>query len=166
VVATDQQRRKRYEEECERLNRDNGSRRVSRNAMAILAITVLLLGLALLVVFARASIEVGEERFWLFVWLFVVPPVAAAAFIWIFNVFSWPVRGLIGLTVLIAVAVALVQAALFADKVYETPNAFRPLLPVILRVERAYLALFPTEPYRQKRHQEKEQRWQELLRSP
>jgi hypothetical protein len=117
-------------------------------------------------VFARASIEVGEERYWLVVWLFVVPPVIAVAFIWSFNTFAWLTRGLIGVAVLIGVAIALFQAALFADKVYEAPKTFRPLLPLILRAERAYLALFPTEAYRQRRHQEKAQRWEKILRSP
>lgn len=130
--------------------------------MIVAAVGLLALLVAFLLVFVRASIEVGEERLWLYVWLFFMPPLAAAAVIWGFPNFTWPVRAMLGATAAVLVAVGLVLTALSADRVYEEPARFRFLLSPILRAEAAYLSVFRAEPHRHTRHKEKEQRWANL----
>jgi peptidoglycan/LPS O-acetylase OafA/YrhL len=110
-------------------------------------------------VFIRASIEVGEERPWILLYLFSVPPATAGVLVWSLNRLRWPLRAGLGLAVLAIVAVLLVQSALLADRIYEDPTAFRPVLPAILCAESLYLDVFHADPERRTRHKEKTDRW-------
>jgi hypothetical protein len=115
--------------------------------------------LVLLYVFVRGWVEVGEERFWILLFLFTVPVAMAVLAVWTMNQHSWVVRALLGVLTLIIVPVLLVQAALLADRIYENPVGFRLVLPAILKAEALFLAVFPVEPHRHARYQEKEKRF-------
>jgi hypothetical protein len=90
-------------------------------------------------VFVRASVEVGEERPWILLYLcFVAAPVAEVLG-WIPSRLSWPLRLGIGALVLAAGAGLLVPCVSLADGSYADPRAFRPVLPVVFCAERLHL---------------------------
>src|SRR5687768_6707675 len=137
----------------------------SRRAMVGIGIAFIGLLLVLAFVFVRASIEAGEERFWLVVCLFTAPVLFGVLLVWSLSGLNWPARLGVGGVGLVIVAVLLVQAVGLADKVYEHPERFRPFLSTILRAESAYFAVFPAEAERHSRHKEKARRWQAVERS-
>ena len=128
----------------------------ARRTVVLLSLTVFVLLLVYL--FVRGWVEVGEERFWILLYLFTVPVAMAALAVWASNRHRWVVRGLLGILTLVIVPVLLVQAVLLADKVYENPATFRWVLPAVFGAESLFIAVFPVEPYRLERRQEKEQR--------
>lgn len=114
--------------------------------------------LLLLYLFVRGWVEVGEERFWILLFVFVVPVPMAVVVIWTFNRHTWVARALFGISTLIVVPVLLVQAVLLADRIYQNPSAFRWFVPAILKAEELYIGIFPVEPHRYERHQEKKRK--------
>jgi putative effector of murein hydrolase LrgA (UPF0299 family) len=118
--------------------------------------------LLLLYLFVRGWVEVGEERFWILLYLFSVPVAMAVLAIWALNRHTWTVRALVGILTLVIVPVVLVQAVLLADRIYENPATFRWVLPAILSAESFFIAVFPVEPHRHERHQEKRRELQNL----
>jgi hypothetical protein len=122
----------------------------------VLSLSLAAFGVLLLYLFVRGWVEVGEERFWILLYLFTVPVAMAALTVWALNRHSWTVRGLLGIFTLVIVPVVLVQAVLLADRIYENPGTFRWVVPTLLRAESFFIAVFPVEPHRHERHQEKQ----------
>jgi hypothetical protein len=123
---------------------------------------VLSLLFILILIFVRASIEVGEERLWLLLYLFIVPPVMALVVWWGVDCCKWPVRLVLSALALVIVGFLLVQTPLFADKIYENPGKFCSILPTIAQAEKLYLKVFSVDPDRYRRHNEKTQRWENM----
>jgi uncharacterized protein len=129
----------------------------------MLLASLLVLVLVLLIVFARASIEAGEERVWIFLYLFTIPLFIAIVVAWGLDGFKFHLRLAAGILTLIIVAVVLVQTALFADRIYENPKRFRVVLPAVLRVESLYMAVFPTADDLHARHERKATEWRDVV---
>ena len=125
----------------------------ARKVVLPLSLTAFLL--LLLYLFVRGWVEVGEERFWILLYLFTVPVAMAALAVWALNRHRWTARALLGILTLVIVPVVLVQAVLLADRIYESPATFRWAVPAILSAESFFIAVFPVEPHRHERHQEK-----------
>lgn len=138
----------------EPLNASKLSKRSISLSISLLALLVILMS-----VFARASIEVGGERVWIFLYLFFVPAPIGVIAAWGMVQFSRLQRSGIGLIVTVFVAVLLVQTALFADKVHENPKTFRFILPVAIKLEAYYLLIFSSDNETLIRHKEKTERW-------
>jgi hypothetical protein len=128
----------------------------ARKVVPLLSLTAFVL--LVLYLFVRGWVEVGEERFWILLFVFVVPLPMAALVMWTFNRHGWVARALFGIATLIVVPVLLVQAVLLADKIYQNPSTFRWFVPVILKAEALYIGIFPVEPHRYQRHEEKKRK--------
>jgi hypothetical protein len=120
--------------------------------------------LILFAVFARASIEAGEERFWFSYYLILVPPVAAVAIVVLLPNLGWVLRLSTGLMALVVMIVVLLQVPRAADYIHENPARFSAVLPAIAGLEKAYLAVWPTDPERLARHERKLAEWRALGR--
>ncbi|WP_242342082.1 hypothetical protein [Anaeromyxobacter terrae] len=110
-------------------------------------------------VFVRASVEVGEERVWLFAFVTLAPVPVAAALVWSLNGLSWPRRLGTGAVALVLFPVLLIQCAKLADDIDRNPKAFRLVLPVVIGAESLYLRTMDADPWRRQRHEEKRERW-------
>ena len=71
----------------------------------VLPLSLALFALLLLYLFVRGWVEVGEERFWILLYLFTVPVAMAALAVWAVNRHSWTVIGLLGIFTLVIVPV-------------------------------------------------------------
>ena len=134
----------------------------ARKRMGVWVAICFALVLVLFFVFGRASIEVGEERFWFFYYLAIVPPVAAVAIALALANVGWLTRLCAGLVVLAVMPVILWQVPRAADYVYENPSRFRALLPAIATLEKVYLAIAPTDQEHLARHETKMKQWREI----
>lgn len=133
------------------------TRSMSRLSMLLASLLASLAVLAF--VFVRASVEVGEERVWIFVFLTLAPVPVAAAVVWSLNGLSWPRRIGSGAAALVLVPVLLIQCAKLADYIDRNPEAFRLVLPLVIGAESLYLRTMDADPWRRQRHEEKRERW-------
>lgn len=120
----------------------------------------LLASLAVLAfVFVRASVEVGEERVWIFAFVLLAPVPVAAALVWSLNGLSWVRRLGTGAVALVLAPVLFIKCATLADEIDRNPKAFRPVLPVVIGMESLYLRTMEPDPWRRLRHEEKREGW-------
>jgi len=105
---------------------------------------------------------VGEERFWIVLYVLIVTPIACAVVAWAPRQLAWYWRLALGGSVLAVVPVILLGVVLFADEIYEHPTRYSLVLPVIIRTEAIYMAVFSVEPYRRRKHEEKAKEWQKI----
>lgn len=127
--------------------------------LSVLVASFIALLAVLAFVFVRASVEVGEERVWIFTFVLFAPAPVAAALVWSLNGLRWPSRLGTGAVALALVPVLLVQCLMLADKINSNPKAFRLVLPVVIGAESLYLRRMETDPWRHQRHEEKRERW-------
>jgi len=139
-----------------------GAMRTRGPQVIVLSVCALVLLSVLVIVFVRASIEVGEERLWLWLYLLAVPVLLALGLAWALSGYRWPIKLVAAAATLAIVAILLVQTVVLADKIYENPASFRPILPLILRAEALYLAIASADTDRYTRHIEKAKRWGEV----
>lgn len=122
----------------------------------ITAIAVLILG-----TFVRASIEAGEERFWLLTFFGNVVPASALAVALGLNI-SIFMRALVFFVVVVLVVAAMFAVVSFADEINERPSAYRPFLPILAKSEALFLNVFQSESSEEERHRIKWAEWLSL----